>query len=72
MPAADPGMKEKLLAERDGILAWPVRGCREWRRAGEVGNPDAVRAATEESRAGESTAGPASRADGRSRPRQKD
>jgi putative DNA primase/helicase len=30
----DPKLVEKLLAEREGILAWMVRGCSEWQRRG--------------------------------------
>ena len=30
----DTRLLEKLLAERDGILAWMVRGCSEWQRSG--------------------------------------
>lgn len=30
----DPWLEQKLLEERDGILAWMVRGCLEWKRIG--------------------------------------
>jgi putative DNA primase/helicase len=30
----DKGLREKLLAERPGILAWAVRGCLEWQKLG--------------------------------------
>lgn len=30
----DPWLEPKLLEERDGILAWMVRGCLEWHRIG--------------------------------------
>ncbi len=30
----DPHLESKLLEERDGILAWMVRGCLEWQRLG--------------------------------------
>ena len=30
----DPWLESKLLDERDGILAWMVRGCLEWQRHG--------------------------------------
>ena len=36
----DPMLKDKLLQERSGILAWMVRGCLEWQRHGL--NPPAV------------------------------
>jgi P4 family phage/plasmid primase-like protien len=42
----DPHLVEKLSAERDGILAWAVRGCLEWQRDG-LGLPHAVASATE-------------------------
>jgi putative DNA primase/helicase len=42
----DPGRPEKLRAERNGILAWAVRGCMEWLEHG-LGEPDEVRAATD-------------------------
>ncbi len=43
----DQKLPEKLLAERDGILAWAVDGCREWQRIG-LKPPAAVAAATKE------------------------
>src|SRR5579884_49993 len=36
----------KLRGELSGILAWAVRGCRQWQRDGRLGEPDTVRAAT--------------------------
>jgi len=43
----DHGLQEKLLAERDGIMAWAVRGCLEWQRIG-LNPPPAVVEATDE------------------------
>jgi len=43
----DPRLTEKLLAERDGILAWAVAGCLAWQREG-LKPPACVQAATEE------------------------
>jgi putative DNA primase/helicase len=40
-------LTEKLLAERDGILAWAVAGCLAWQLEG-MNPPACVRAATEE------------------------
>lgn len=45
----DPALLDKLLAERDGVLAWAVAGCLAWQRDG-LRTPDAVRMATEEYR----------------------
>ncbi|MCK4873629.1 MAG: hypothetical protein KAS72_12980 [Phycisphaerales bacterium] len=42
----DPHLTEKLRRERDGILAWAVRGCLEWQCDG-LGLPGAVASATE-------------------------
>ncbi len=42
----DRQLRDKLLAEAPGILAWAVRGCLEWQRDG-LGYPAAVREATE-------------------------
>jgi phage/plasmid-associated DNA primase len=42
----DPKLGEKLQRELPGILAWAVRGCLEWQRAGLV-TPECVRVATE-------------------------
>jgi P4 family phage/plasmid primase-like protien len=43
----DRTLPERLLAERDGILAWAVQGCLEWQQIG-LQPPEAVMAATEE------------------------
>ena len=43
----DRALPERLLAERDGILAWAVQGCLEWQQIG-LQPPEAVMAATEE------------------------
>jgi putative DNA primase/helicase len=42
----DRELPDKLQTEREGILAWAVRGCLEWQRIG-LGLPDEVRAASE-------------------------
>jgi len=42
----DTKMKQKLLAEAEGILAWLVKGCLEWQRMG-LNPPAIVREATE-------------------------
>jgi len=44
----DKLLQQKLLAERDGILAWAVQGCLAWQRLGRLDPPQQVRAATEE------------------------
>lgn len=44
--AADPNLLDTLRGEAEGILAWAVRGCVAWLRDG-LGNPGAVRDATE-------------------------
>ncbi len=46
----DKDLPDKLHAEAEGILAWLVEGCLEWRRLG-LGMPDSVAAATENYRA---------------------
>jgi P4 family phage/plasmid primase-like protien len=43
----DKTLPERLLAERDGILAWALEGCLEWQRIG-LQPPAAVMAATDE------------------------
>ncbi|WP_211849178.1 phage/plasmid primase, P4 family [Neoroseomonas eburnea] len=43
----DKRLPERLLAERDGILAWALQGCLEWQRVG-LRPPATVLAATEE------------------------
>jgi len=43
----DGKLTEKLLAERNGILAWAVAGCLEWQRTG-LNPPTCVVSATEE------------------------
>ncbi len=45
----DVRLKEKLLSELPGILAWCVRGCKAWRREG-LGCPTVVTEATQEYR----------------------
>lgn len=43
----DQRLPQRLLEERDGILAWAVEGCLLWQTEG-LNPPDCVRAATEE------------------------
>jgi putative DNA primase/helicase len=43
--AKDKRLVQKLKGELPGILAWAVRGCLEWQKAG-LGEPDEVRQAT--------------------------
>ncbi len=43
----DKRLPERLLAERDGILAWALQGCLEWQRVG-LRPPPTVLAATDE------------------------
>lgn len=50
----NPHMKEYLLEERDGILAWVVQGCLRWQKHG-LGSPEKVTAAVEEYRRTEDT-----------------
>jgi P4 family phage/plasmid primase-like protien len=49
IPAAkrDKRLPDRLLAERDGILDWALRGCLEWQKHG-LRAPQAVMAATED------------------------
>ena len=43
----DRDLREKLLAEREGILAWAVRGSQAWYAAGkDLGEPEAVQRVT--------------------------
>ncbi|MFP6411744.1 phage/plasmid primase, P4 family [Pseudomonas aeruginosa] len=44
----DKNLQHKLLAERDGILAWAVQGCLDWQRHGRLDPPQRVVDATEE------------------------
>ncbi|WP_045771219.1 phage/plasmid primase, P4 family [Xanthomonas albilineans] len=44
----DKHLQEKLLNERDGILAWAVQGCLYWQRLGRLAPPQQVLQATEE------------------------
>lgn len=44
----DKLLQQKLLAERDGILAWAVQGCLEWQRLGRLDPPQQVKEATDE------------------------
>ena len=43
----DKQLPDRLLAERDGILAWAIEGCLSWQRTG-LKPPTAVMAATDE------------------------
>jgi putative DNA primase/helicase len=45
----DPTLRQKLVAELPGILAWAVRGCLDWQRDG-LGEPIEVTQATAEYR----------------------
>lgn len=54
----DKALRDKLIAEADGILQWLIAGCLDWRQRGGLGEPDAVAAATAEYRVGEDTFGP--------------
>ena len=58
IPAAnrDKGLKDKLLAERDGIFAWLMRGLLDWKRHGLI-EPEDVRLATSEYRDDSDTIG---------------
>ena len=44
----DKHLQQKLLAERDGILAWALDGCLAWQRLGRLEPPQQVMDATEE------------------------
>lgn len=52
----DPGLYAKLEAEAEGILAWAVEGCLEWKRNG-LQTPEKVLAATARYRAEQDTLG---------------
>ncbi len=52
----DPRLVENLLTERDGILAWAVRGCLEWQRDG-LGVPSRCQLAADEYRESMDTIG---------------
>ena len=43
----DPQLQDKLLKERDGILAWSLQGCLQWQRLG-LSPPQSVQDATSE------------------------
>jgi putative DNA primase/helicase len=45
---ADKFLKEKLLSEASGILAWRVRGCIEWQKDRKFNAPDVVKNLTDE------------------------
>jgi putative DNA primase/helicase len=53
---ADPGLAEALSREREGILAWLVRGCLDWQQYG-LTTPAAVQGATAEYRSAEDVVG---------------
>jgi len=42
----DKGLDDRLLAELPGVLAWAVQGCLQWQQRGDLGEPEAVLAAT--------------------------
>ncbi len=44
----DKHLQQKLLAERDGILAWALEGCLAWQRLGRLDPPQLVLDATDE------------------------
>ena len=44
----DKHLQQKLLAERDGILAWALEGCLAWQRLGRLDPPQQVVDATDE------------------------
>ena len=50
----NPDLKDELLSESDGILAWAVEGCLEWQQK-RLNPPEAVLAATAEYLADEDT-----------------
>jgi putative DNA primase/helicase len=52
----DKGLKDKLLAERDGIFAWLMRGLLDWKKHGLI-EPEDVRLATSEYRDDSDTIG---------------
>ena len=41
----DPGLMDKLRAEREGILNWMIEGCLRWQRE-RLGEPEEIRTAT--------------------------
>ncbi|HET9893275.1 MAG TPA: phage/plasmid primase, P4 family [Mycobacterium sp.] len=47
----DRDLPKKIATEFDGILAWAVRGCAAWLRAGRLGEVPRMRAAVDEYRA---------------------
>jgi len=49
-PRQDPKLPEKLRGELAGVLAWMVEGCLDWQEHG-LGEPETVRAATDQYRA---------------------
>jgi len=51
----DPYLLNKLKEEREGILAWLVRGCLAWQELGRLDPPPQVQLATEEYRGDEDT-----------------
>jgi putative DNA primase/helicase len=44
----DKHLQQRLLAERDGILAWALEGCLAWQRLGRLDPPQRVMDATDE------------------------
>lgn len=46
----DKGLRDRLVAEADGILRWAIEGCRIWRQLDSLAPPTKVREATDEYR----------------------
>jgi P4 family phage/plasmid primase-like protien len=44
-PAMDKKLKDKILAEGEGVLAWAVRGAMIWAKEGRLDNPPEIKAA---------------------------
>jgi phage/plasmid primase, P4 family, C-terminal domain len=53
----DRGLKDRLVMELPGILAWLVRGCAQWQADGKLKPPESIRNAVEELRNAEDYVG---------------